>query len=341
VADPLVIIGRLDEAGQRLNQAREPAEVRQRIVDLAADAFRMDIVGLYLSDPATPDTLRLAARFDYPVEEAREQATVGEGIIGWVAERLEPALVPDVRADPRYLRGIAGARSEMAVPLAIGEELLGVLDVQSRNLSAFAETDLTVLGVFAAHAACALRGADQLERAARRLATLDDRTRRLDLLNRGARTLTRRNEVDVLLQEILALCIEAFDLRHCAVLLIEGDDGDTLVLRASIGYEDNAPVRLAIGEGITGHVAETGVPAYVPDVTKDPRYVAGAIGGRAEMAAPLKVYDKVIGVLDAESAEVGGFDEEDLDLFTSFAAQAAVAIRSAELTTMMRPNQGG
>jgi putative methionine-R-sulfoxide reductase with GAF domain len=68
----------------------------------------------------------------------------------------------------------------------------------------------------------------------------------------------------------------------------------------------------------------------VPDVSKDPRYVTGVSGGRAEMAVPLKVFGQVIGVLDAESAEPGEFDEQDLDLFASFAAQAAIAIRSAD-----------
>jgi putative methionine-R-sulfoxide reductase with GAF domain len=510
VADPLTMIRRLEQAGHRINLARDPAEAHQAIVDLTAEAFRMDVVGLYLWDPVTTGRLGLAARYDYPVVTAHETAEVGEGIIGWVAQHREPALVADVRVDPRYVEGIAESRSEMAVPLKIAEEVIGVLDVQSRSPSAFTDTDLALLEAFAAHAACALRAMSQQEasrrraaklgqrterfelihrvgqtllenlgleeamqrvvemvataldynlaalllldreidelrivsqfgyddvrqlripvsqgatgyavrhaepvnipdvtadtryikgtgqgrselavpialrdevigvidvespvpgafgdedvnllsavasyaaaaigasrlrdEAERRLRKLDDRTRRLDLLSRVSRSLTRKMELDELLEKILGLCAEAFDLRHCAVLLVDPADGAFLVRRAAIGYDGAAPVRIAIGTGITGHVARTGVPIYVPDVTKDPRYVAGASGGRAEMAAPLKVWGELIGVLDAESTEIEGFDEEDLDLFTSFAAQAAVAIRSAELTVRPNLDQGG
>jgi len=510
VADPLTIIRRLEQAGRRLNLARDPAEAQQCIVDLTAEAFRMDIVGLYIWDPLAAGRLGLAARYDYPVVAARETADVGEGIIGWVAERRRAALVPDVRVDPRYVEGIPDSRSEMAVPLLVGDEVLGVLDVQSRNPAAFAEIDLALLEAFAAHASCAIEavrereasrkraallaqraerfelihrvgqtlvedvgldvamqrvvemvataldynlaavllldrandelyivsqfGYDEVRRlriplahgatgyavrhaepvnipdvtadaryikgtgqgrselavpialrdevigvldvespvpaafgeedvallgavasyaaaaigasrlrieADRRLTKLDDRTRRLDLLSRMSRSLTRKMALDELLDKILGLCAEAFDLGHCAVLLLDPSDTATLVRRAAIGYDGTAPTRLTVSRGITGHVARTGLPIYVPDVTKDPRYVAGASGGRAEMAAPLKVFDEVIGVLDAESTEVEGFDEEDLDLFTSFAAQAAVAIRSAELTARLRGGDGG
>jgi putative methionine-R-sulfoxide reductase with GAF domain len=510
MADPLTTIRRLEQAGQRINLACEPAEAHQCIVDVTAEAFRMDVVGLYLRDPLATGRLALVARYDYPVAAALETSDVGQGIIGWVAEQARSALVPDVRVDARYVEGIRESRSEMAVPLLMEGEVLGVLDVQSRNPAAFDETDLALLEAFAAHAACAIQatrdrdafrkkatrlgqrverfelihrvgqtlvedvaleevmqrvvemvataldynlaavllldrevdelhivsqfgydavrglriplargatgyavrhaepvnipdvsrdsryitgtgkgrselavpivlhdevigvldvespvpgafgdedvnllsavasyaaaaiGASRLRaEAERRLMKLDDRTRRLDLLNRVSRSLTRKMEIDELLDKILGLCSEAFDLRHCAVLLLDPADGTTLVRRAAIGYSDEAPTRLGIGKGITGHVARTGVPIYVPDVTKDPRYVAGASGGRAEMAAPLKVWGEVIGVLDAESTEVEGFDEEDLDLFTSFAAQAAVAIRSAELTARSHTAEEG
>jgi GAF domain-containing protein len=146
--------------------------------------------------------------------------------------------------------------------------------------------------------------------------------------------------LDELLEEILRLCAEAFDLRHVALLLFE-EGTRTLVLRAEVGYDERAPRRLGIDEGITGHVAATGVPVLVPDVTKDPRYVTGVSGGRAEMAAPLKVHGRLLGVIDAESAVAFGFSEEDLDLFTSFAAQAAIAIRGAELQARLEAGGGG
>ena len=88
-------------------------------------------------------------------------------------------------------------------------------------------------------------------------------------------------------------------------------------------------------------MATTGVPILVADVTKDPRHIVGVSGSRSEMAVPLRVFGEVIGVLDAESVEESAFDEDDLDLFSCFAAQAAVAIHNANLVAKLAKEQDG
>jgi signal transduction histidine kinase/CheY-like chemotaxis protein len=84
-------------------------------------------------------------------------------------------------------------------------------------------------------------------------------------------------------------------------------------------------------DGIVGWVANTAEFLYVPDVSKDPRYIPGSPEERSEAAFPLKVRDQVIGVLDMESKEVYGFDEEDLKALSSFASQVSVFIENAQL----------
>jgi putative methionine-R-sulfoxide reductase with GAF domain len=222
-------------------------------------------------------------------------------------------------------------RSQMAVPFWDHGELFGAISVHSAE-NRFARSDLDLLALFASKVSNILTSTGLKYRTERQLRALDDRTRRLDLLNRVARSLTARLDLDQLLEKLLRLCAEAFDLSHCAVLMLN-DNQSSLNRKASLGYADDAPTVIAFGKGITGHVVSTGVPVLVADVTKDSRYLMGVSGGRAEMAAPLRVFDEVIGVLDAESAQTAAFDEEDLDLFTSFAAQAAVAIHNAGLMT--------
>ncbi|MCI0420009.1 MAG: PAS domain S-box protein, partial [Acidobacteria bacterium] len=82
-----------------------------------------------------------------------------EGITGWVAAHRKPAVVPDVRRDPRYIQGIIHGRSEIAVPLLIGKQLIGVLDVESEKINAFSRRDLKILSLFAAQAAVAIENA--------------------------------------------------------------------------------------------------------------------------------------------------------------------------------------
>jgi GAF domain-containing protein len=225
--------------------------------------------------------------------------------------------------------------AEMAVPLRENGEPFALLHVGRRGES-FSRGDLRLLTNFSDLLSSALSEAALRESKGLELHKLDDRARRLDLLHRVVRSLTRRLSVDELVDELLRLCAEAFDLAHVALLLLDGAKGE-LSLRAAIGYDPDVPRTLAMGEGITGHVAAMGIPILVRDTSRDPRYVPGVRGSRSEMAAPLRVFGELFGVLDAESTEVDAFDEEDLDLFTSFAAQAAVVIRTAELEAQLKP----
>jgi GAF domain-containing protein len=84
-------------------------------------------------------------------------------------------------------------------------------------------------------------------------------------------------------------------------------------------------------DGIVGWVAKTGEPLYVPDVSKDPRYIFELPTIRSEAGFPLKIRDRVIGVLDVESDELMGFDEEDLKVLSSLASQMSIFIENAQL----------
>ncbi len=263
---------------------------------------------------------------------------LGKGTAGLAAESNQPTLENTDKLISTET-GTITRLSEMAVPLWDGCEINRVLHVMS-EAATFTRGDLNMLaaiGTQVSNISAAIRLRNETKQ---QIKTLDNHTRRLDLLIRVTRSLTSRMSIDELLDELLRLCMEAFEINVCAVLLIDRENS-ILLRKASIGYDNDAPVRLAIGEGITGHVAATGVPILVSDVTKDPRYITGVSGSRAEMAVPLKVFDQVIGVLDAESIEEQAFNEEDLDLFTCFAAQATVAIHNADLTAKIEQNKNG
>jgi len=84
-------------------------------------------------------------------------------------------------------------------------------------------------------------------------------------------------------------------------------------------------------KGISAHVARTGKSLNIPDVRKDKRYLLGLKGARSELCVPIKVKDKAIGVIDAESKELNAFSEEDQKLLETLASQAGIAIENARL----------
>ena len=87
-------------------------------------------------------------------------------------------------------------------------------------------------------------------------------------------------------------------------------------------------------------MAKTGQPVLIRDVSKDPRYVQVKEGIQSELAVPLRVDGKLIGVVNVDSVKLGTFGEEDLNLLTLLSKQSAQVIRNAQLFDTVRRKVG-
>nr|MBA3728715.1 GAF domain-containing protein [Actinomycetota bacterium] len=122
------------------------------------------------------------------------------------------------------------------------------------------------------------------------------------------------------------------DFETLTILLREGDD---LLVKGMFGmrfYRDRIP----LGSGVTGAVAATGSPLVVPDVSLFPGYIVADPEIRSEMAAPMRIADEVIGVLDVESRRPDAFDEAALASLTRLADQVALVAHSNQLLSQQR-----
>jgi PAS domain S-box-containing protein len=161
------------------------------------------------------------------------------------------------------------------------------------------------------------------------------RAEQLRTINEVGRHIASILDVDELLTEIARTIQRVLGYRLVGLALIEGDE---LVFREGAGgvwdIPEFEPPCLQVGQqGITGWVARSGEPLLVPDVSQEPRYYASpwALDVASELAVPLKIQDRVIGVLHAQSTDLDAFDESDLALLESLAHQAATAIENARL----------
>ena len=165
-------------------------------------------------------------------------------------------------------------------------------------------------------------------------ADLRERAHRQELTSQISRRTATLLELDELLVQAVTLIQEAFDYFTVGILLI---DGDELVLRASTLPSVHAYsklFRLKVGiEGICGWVAAAGTPLLVGDVSREPRYVELIKDARtrSELAVPIRRGDKVIGVLDMQSAQRNAFTEKDLVTQQTIADQLSSAIENARL----------
>ncbi len=123
------------------------------------------------------------------------------------------------------------------------------------------------------------------------------------------------------------------DFRLCGLWLVDQEKKLLVRQAATAAVEAIAPRSLPLdGErGITVAVARSGQAIYVPDTQQDPRYIESGFGSRSELCVPLKVGNRVLGVLNAESTKPNDFDQADRRLLSSLADQAALALENARL----------
>lgn len=249
---------------------------------------------------------------------------LGEGITGAAAQTRQPILVGDVGEDERYLNALDAVRSELAVPMLAGRKVVGVIDIQSTRLNAFSEYDRSLLQLIASRIAVSIDNA--------RL------HRRLERNNRTLRTLQKLSQefssilvIDDLLAKIAEGVRSLIEYDAFSVLLVDNERG-ALRHRFSVRYDQRVELdNITLGKGITGAAAESREAIRVGDTGADPRYIASHPDIRSEVAVPLVVQDRVIGVMDLESGRMNYFTEDHVRTLSLLAPQVASSVENARL----------
>lgn len=251
---------------------------------------------------------------------------MGEGLTGAAAEKREPILVADVRKDKRYLNSLDAVRTELAVPMITRQKLVGVIDVQSTQEGAYNEYDRAMLRLIASRVATAIDNARLYRRA-------DRQYRTLKTLGRIAQEFVAILELEELLTKIAATMRDLINYDAFNVLLVD-ETRTVLKHKFSLRYDQRVSIdNIPMGKGITGSAAMAREAIRVNDTSTDPRYIASHPDIFSEVAVPLIVRDRVVGVIDLESNRIGYFTDEHLRTLSLLAPQIAIAIENARLHT--------
>jgi signal transduction histidine kinase len=167
------------QLGQRVTALLDLERLLPEACRLIAEAFGYDLVGLNLVDPLDPERLYQAATYPPDRKFPRSfRVPLGRGLTGWVARHGQPRLANDTRREPLYIVGPGreATRSELDVPLKLGERILGVLNVESERVHAFAAEDVPYLQGLAGQLAQAIENA-RLAAHSRQLAAAEERAR--------------------------------------------------------------------------------------------------------------------------------------------------------------------
>ena len=262
---------------------------------------------------------------------------VGEGIAGWVVETGRPYVSTRVDEDPRWKKEYAelidfATREILCVPLRSGEEVFGAIEVINKQGGhSFAKEDLENLASLANQVSIVIENARLFLESNRRMQQHADLIEISAMLNSSLDPLVVRRKA-------MEAATRLMGAEVGSLLLLDSERGE-LYFEVALGEKGEVmkEIRLKLGEGIAGWVAEHGEPLVVPDVSLDPRHFKQAderssFQTRDMICVPVKVKDKPIGVLQAiNKIGEGTFTSEDLELFISLANQVAIAIDNANL----------
>jgi phosphoserine phosphatase RsbU/P len=322
----------LFELGREVTSVLELEELLEKIPQLIARLTSFHAFAVYLLDDRRSE-LRIAYSVGYPPDVSRSRRLkLGEGIVGVAAAAGHSIVVNDVWLDPRYVEVVPGSRSELAVPLRRKKRVIGALVLLSANPGQYTVRDEAMLRQFGAHVAVALENARLFDRERQYSATLET-------LAEIGREVASILDLDELLERLAVLTRRLVDYRTFGILLLN-EVTQELEMKLAIRYGDKLSVpNVKVGSGIVGDAALRREPQIVPDVSVDPRYIKVVEDARSELAIPLLLKDRLIGVFDLESPELDAFNKEHVEILTLLASQAAVAIENARLYETISTNE--
>jgi len=312
------------EVATLTSETLELDELLGNVAGIVRRVIPYDLFAILLYNDRRKD-LRIRYAVGHREEVVRNLALgLGEGVVGVAAQARNPVLVGDVTLDARYLTTSDQVRSELSVPMIARQRLVGVIDVQSVNVGSFKDYDRTMLSLIAGRVAAAIDNAQLYRRAERQYKTIRTLSR---ISNEFASIL----DLDELLGKIASSVHSLIAYDAFSVLLV--DEGQQVLRHRFSNRLDQRVVldNIPMGKGITGAAAMSREVVRVLDTASDPRYIASHSGIRSEIAVPLIVQDRVIGVLNLESERIGYFTEDHARTLSLLAPSVSIAVENARL----------
>jgi phosphoserine phosphatase RsbU/P len=294
------------------------------VADIVKDVIPHELFAILLYNERTR-TLRMRYSRGHRDEVAKSLSIrLGEGITGATAFSRQPILVPDVRTDPRYLNALDAVRAELTVPMLARGKLVGVIDLQSTRLNAFSEHDRALLTLIASRVGTAIDNARLYRRVERQ-------NRTLRVLAHVSQEFSSILEIDELLTKIAITVHALINFDAFSIYLLD-QERQLLHCRFSQRYDEKGTIEnIPLDQGITGAAATSRQPVRVADVTQEPRYIVSHEDIRSEVAVPLILRDRVIGVMDLESVRIGFFTDDHVRALGLLGPQIATSVENARL----------
>jgi signal transduction histidine kinase len=316
----------LYRVGAFVNATEDPREALDFILEEVVRTLGASSASIALVEPAT-GSLRIEVSNGLEAASVSEIIGQGQGITGWVALYAKPQRIPDVSKDPRYVEIRKGIRSELAVPMELMGNVIGVVNCDSDRLDAFSEQDLAFLALLTNEASKAV-GRIWL------LRQLRSKAAQLEALVRAAQGLARERDEPGISQDLARHTRGLLGVRACAYYKIVDDVLLLKHLDGELSGSELAPC-IAVNQTSLGTVVGRGRPVVVPLAGKTEEHLfirlSEPVASSSLLAVPVRYEDETFGVLMCVAMGAYRFSDDDKHLVTALSSFGASSIQNARL----------
>ena len=322
------------EIARDISSSLDLDELLEKAVELIRSRFDFYHAAIFLKDLPGESVVIREATGDAGAQLKRAGHKLGIGsksVVGFAAGHGEPLIVNDTTRDTTYYANplLSETRAEAALPLRVGDRIVGVLDVLSKRAYAFSEENLRTLQILADQLAIAVVNTELFAETQEHLA-------QHRLLHHITTTAASGTTLDEALQSAVNGLQVTLGGDRVSILLADREK-KILEVRAAVGYaSDVFELHIPIGSGITGWSAAHRRTLRVNNVLLDTRYIEGSSNTRSEMAIPLLYRSELLGVLNVESEQLSAYAENDEELLGTLGGSLAAIIANARLLEQIR-----
>lgn len=323
-----------NEIARDISSALNLDELLRKAINLIRERFNFYHVSIFLINPDEHCAVIREA-----TGEAGEQlkrighklAVTSKSIVGYVAGKGEPLVVNDIKNDATFLpdQMLPDTRAEAAIPLKIGEHILGVLDVQSTTPYSFGTNDINIFQTLADQLSIAVNNSELFGEIQEHLSQ-----------HRLLHHITTSAASGTTLEEALNSAVKGLQVTlggDRVSILLSDEERKSLTVKSWVGYSDNTvSVNIPFGSGITGWVAAHRKALRVNDIRQDARYIMVSANTRSELAIPLIFRNDILGVLNVESEQINAYNENDEEMLGTLAGSLAAIMANARLVDQVR-----
>ncbi len=334
VADRTKALTTSSEVSRRLSTILNRNELVTEVVNQVKNSFGYYHTQIYFFDE-TSENLIMAGGTGEAGEMMLSQfhkVAKGRGLVGRAAETNEPVLVSDTSQNTEWLPNklLPDTKSEVAVPISIGKQVLGVLDVQHNTVNGLKGEDVDSLQSIANQVAVALQNIQSTDVVTKRASELQT----VAQISTVAATI---GDPQKMLESVVHLTQRGFGLYHAHVFLYEESVNKLTIV--ACGYKEGdehegthgiTSIHLDQEQSLVARAGRTRQAVIVNNVRSDPGWLPNPFlpETASEMAVPMIVGNKLLGVLDVQSEKLNAFSDEDANIQTTLASQVATALQN-------------